>query len=264
MNTNKKVLIAHYKVGKTGGVSLEIEKQRKLLEDMGHTVYLLSGPVECGAYFIFDIFYVHNMLSMAINLPAAIALVHIIKRENIPCVAVHHDFYWEGDISTTPTFQFVQKLIEEYLVPRLPNVKHITINTLNQEKLLKEFGIRADVNHDTFDFEQKPWGVDEYNHDFRHSFGRTYTPAKVRWFCSLPQGAAERAADEAVSVSADPVKYREMVQWNFQLGKENHSFDTLRSYLIATKHVTVRHRERIFLSWPYCQNTNNIVYLQTY
>jgi glycosyltransferase involved in cell wall biosynthesis len=37
--------IIHYRVGRTDGVSLEIEKRRKLLTSMGHSVKLISGPV---------------------------------------------------------------------------------------------------------------------------------------------------------------------------------------------------------------------------
>jgi glycosyltransferase involved in cell wall biosynthesis len=221
----KNILIAHYRVGKTDGVSLEIAKRKQILTQMGHQVYLLSGPNQLGANFVidefefdrpriaklwqntinecrdydsseglkkelftvkeqieqkldrifssheFDIIYVHNMLSMAINLAATIALVTVIKRYNLPCVAVHHDFYWEGAISTTPTFPFVEELIQTYLVPKLSLVKHITINTLNHEKLLRERGIEAQVNYDVFDFHQPQWKIDNYNHDFRKIIG---------------------------------------------------------------------------------------------
>lgn len=225
MSQAKNILIAHYRVGKTDGVSLEIAKRKQILTQMGHQVYLLSGPKQLGADFVidefefdnpriaklwqntitacreydsaealkedlftveqqiqqhldsifsshgFDILYIHNMLSMAINLAAAIALVTMITRYNLPCVAIHHDFYWEGDIRTTPTFPFVEELIQTYLVPKLPLVKHITINTLNHEKLLKEWGIEAQVNYDVFDFHQPRWNVDEYNRDFRKIIG---------------------------------------------------------------------------------------------
>jgi glycosyltransferase involved in cell wall biosynthesis len=41
--------IVHYRVGRTDGVSLEIEKRRKLLTSMGHSVRLISGSVSNGA-----------------------------------------------------------------------------------------------------------------------------------------------------------------------------------------------------------------------
>lgn len=47
-----KMLISHYRVGKTDGVSLEIEKRREVLKKMGHDVKLLSGPRQSGADFV--------------------------------------------------------------------------------------------------------------------------------------------------------------------------------------------------------------------
>jgi mannosylglucosylglycerate synthase len=50
----KKIGIIHYRVGRTDGVSLEIEKRKNILESLGHTVKLISGPVQNGANFIID------------------------------------------------------------------------------------------------------------------------------------------------------------------------------------------------------------------
>ncbi|MBF9016931.1 MULTISPECIES: HD domain-containing protein [unclassified Oceanispirochaeta] len=44
-----KVLICHYRVGWTDGVSLEIEKRQSILEEMGFTCSLLAGPGSSGA-----------------------------------------------------------------------------------------------------------------------------------------------------------------------------------------------------------------------
>ena len=50
----KKVVFVHYRMGLTDGVSLEIEKRRQILEEMGHEVKLVSGPRQNGADFIID------------------------------------------------------------------------------------------------------------------------------------------------------------------------------------------------------------------
>ena len=39
----KKILIIHYRTGERDGVSLEIEKRRKVLTELGHEVKLLTG-----------------------------------------------------------------------------------------------------------------------------------------------------------------------------------------------------------------------------
>ncbi|MBD3263790.1 MAG: glycosyltransferase, partial [Candidatus Omnitrophica bacterium] len=220
----KTIAIFHYRIGKTDGVSLEVAKRKKMLEEMGHRVILVAGPRQVGADYVIDelefanepissitrnaieelsgfspgelereifniadriqpqirrilerenieVMYIHNMLSMPLNLGASIALVREIERTGIPAVGLHHDFYWEGDIETNPTCTRVEELIEEYLVPNLDNVLHITINTLNHDKLLRERGIKAQVNYDVFDFDQPAWVVDDFNSDFRGRFG---------------------------------------------------------------------------------------------
>lgn len=50
----KKVVFVHYTMGLTDGVSLEIEKRRYILKEMGYEVKLVSGPRQSGADFIID------------------------------------------------------------------------------------------------------------------------------------------------------------------------------------------------------------------
>ena len=141
-----KILITHFRVGKTDGTSLEISKRKKFLEDMGHEVYLLSGPVQQGADFVieemefdvpkyiklrnncilkfddyenkeklkqhlysvekviekklnqlltendFDMMFVHNIFSLAINITVTIEFYKVIKKTKIPFYAVNHYF----------------------------------------------------------------------------------------------------------------------------------------------------------------------------
>jgi len=49
-----KVLICHYRVGWTDGVSLEIEKRQSILEEMGFSCALLAGPGSKGADFLIE------------------------------------------------------------------------------------------------------------------------------------------------------------------------------------------------------------------
>jgi glycosyltransferase involved in cell wall biosynthesis len=223
--TVQRILIVHYRIGGTDGVSLEVEKRRKALEQMGCEVRLLSGPLQNGADFVipeleydrdpiaalrkntveerndfasekelehtihahaesigrqleeifagrsFDAVYVHNMLSMAVNLPASIALVRCLRSRAIPCVCVHHDFYWEGDFTTRPRYTFVQELIDEYLMPRGVQFRHVVINSINRRTMEDRLGIRPEVNYDVFDFEAASFERDAYNEDFRRALG---------------------------------------------------------------------------------------------
>ena len=49
MSERKNVAIVHYRVGRTDGVSLEIDKRKTILQRLGHQVKLISGPVQKGA-----------------------------------------------------------------------------------------------------------------------------------------------------------------------------------------------------------------------
>lgn len=49
---NIKIGICHYRVGKTDGVSLEIMKRKKMLENIGCKVILISGTLQSGADYI--------------------------------------------------------------------------------------------------------------------------------------------------------------------------------------------------------------------
>lgn len=224
-NSIKNILIAHYRVGHTDGVSLEIEKRSRLLRKMGHKVYLLSGPIQYGADFIIpefeydqdpiaqlrknsveectdytspgelknslfsivdkierelneilerisiDAVYIHNMFSMAVNLPASIALEHSLRKYGIPCIGVHHDFYWAGDFSTKPTFPFVEDIIHDYLIPRNENYRHLVINSIDRERMEQAFGISPEINYDVFDFDGINLSEDDYNRDFKQVLG---------------------------------------------------------------------------------------------
>lgn len=45
MTSSRNIAIFHYKVGGTDGVSLEIDKWKRVLEEMGHSVYLCAGDL---------------------------------------------------------------------------------------------------------------------------------------------------------------------------------------------------------------------------
>ena len=50
----RKVLLCHYRVGRTDGVSLEIEKRKTMLRSLGYEPITLSGPLNNGADHVID------------------------------------------------------------------------------------------------------------------------------------------------------------------------------------------------------------------
>ncbi len=100
-----------------------------------------------------DLVIVHNIFSLAYNLPATFALKEAIEETKVHTEAIHHDFWWDRDIFNTQS-DFVRELLFE-LPPDIPEiVSHVTINSIDQEKLWKIRKIPSKVFGDLFDFEK--------------------------------------------------------------------------------------------------------------
>jgi mannosylglucosylglycerate synthase len=220
-----KIALAHFRVGETDGVSLEMEKWKLVLEQMGHEVVFLAGSEGTQeAYVIPELHYKHplndrfvenaydqltdyesedelkeeilnfaniiedklcdfietevidlvvpnNIWSLGWGLPAGIAFTNAAKRTGISFVSHHHDFYWERDRYSNPTCSFIQEWLEEFFPPNLENVKHVVINEIAKKELYERRGIEATVVPNVFNFAEKPWGIDEFNKDFREAIG---------------------------------------------------------------------------------------------
>lgn len=101
-----------------------------------------------------NLLFVHNVLSLPVHPAATVSLTELLKETQLPCAAIHHDILSEGAYKFTPTCDFAKFILQEYYPPRMPNLRHWTINSRNK-KALKNRGIEAEVIHDTMDFDQK-------------------------------------------------------------------------------------------------------------
>jgi len=107
---------------------------------------------------------VRNILSLPIHPVATVAMAECIaEHPGIGFLALHHDFLFEDDFlpgdrkkAYEIPFPRIQKRVEEALLYSAPNVHHAVINSLMQQRLLKEYGIHAALIHDSFDFETRP------------------------------------------------------------------------------------------------------------
>jgi glycosyltransferase involved in cell wall biosynthesis len=221
----KNIGILHYQVGRMDGVSLEIEKWQRVLEEMGHRVELCAGDLstaegtlveemyhhrpevarlysntfEClhdyadeNAYrnelmrvanvlerklrtFVenkaIDLLIPENVWSVGLNPALSIALARVMRDLKIPALAHNHDFYWERETGVALSCGTAIELAEKYLPPRGQLVQHTVINSLAQQELAERKGLKARVVPNVFDFQGTPWGMDEYNHDFRERIG---------------------------------------------------------------------------------------------
>jgi glycosyltransferase involved in cell wall biosynthesis len=115
-----------------------------------------------------DLLVVQNALAIPMNLPLGLCLSQIIAELKIPTIAHHHDFFWERT-----RFQVGGMLdfLDRCFPPNLPNIQHVTINSLAQSRLKARRGIDSLVVPNVHDFATPPPGMDAYNADFREKIG---------------------------------------------------------------------------------------------
>ena len=73
-----------------------------------------------------------------------------LEEHNIPCIAVHHDFYWQDPKLRSCSFE---ELLTSYFPASLPNMRHVTINQKSREELYRRTGVAATCIHNCFDFD---------------------------------------------------------------------------------------------------------------
>jgi hypothetical protein len=118
--------------------------------------------------FRFKILVVQNALAIPVNIPLGIAITEFIAETQIPCIAHHHDFFWERD-------RFNSHVAIDYIraafPPVDPNIQHVVINSLAGY----EFGLRTGASWtlipNVFDFKTLPSEIDDYNRTFKKDIG---------------------------------------------------------------------------------------------
>ncbi len=109
-----------------------------------------------------------NILAIPMHVPLGLAMTEVMAETGMPTIAHHHDFAWERE-------RFSMTSAGDYLgaafPPRLPNVEHVVINSLQQRELAQRFGQPAAVIPNVIDFETPAPGIDDYTRDFRAEIG---------------------------------------------------------------------------------------------
>jgi len=114
-----------------------------------------------------DIVVAENVFSLPLNLPFTLALCRFLEREDIACIAVHHDFYWQDPRFAKSHFD---DLLASHFPASLPRMRHVTINDRSREELFQRTGVAANCIHNCFDFDM-PRQPDEYNAGLRDELG---------------------------------------------------------------------------------------------
>ncbi len=118
-----------------------------------------------------DLILAENVWCVAAN-PAVAPALEIVRQElGLPAVAHNHDFYWERREGFSLTCSGAVELVDKYLPPHDPTIKHSVINSLAQTELLERKGINSVVVPNVFDFATPSWKKDSYNSDLREKIG---------------------------------------------------------------------------------------------
>lgn len=126
--------------------------------------YIISNRIE--------ILIIENALAIPMNLPLGVALMNLISDLKIQTIAHHHDFYWERDRFN---YCLLPDLLDKYFPGNIPEITHITINSLAQNSLKNRKGINSKIIPNVYDFLIPTPGIDSYNRDMRNTLGFSAT-----------------------------------------------------------------------------------------
>src|SRR5690606_1781966 len=100
--------------------------------------------------------HLRNILSLPyLHLPAAVAFERLIRKHHDMRFVVHtHDATWEGPVAQRYQCGYPRSadVAMKVLLPKAKNVRHVVINSLTAQELMRRRGIRAVVVPDGFNF----------------------------------------------------------------------------------------------------------------
>ncbi|MBC8444785.1 MAG: glycosyltransferase family 4 protein [Chloroflexi bacterium] len=120
--------------------------------------------------FRIDVLIPENALTIPIQIALGVALTDLIEETAIPCIAHHHDFYWEREAYKV---NCISDILARCFPPDLPSIRHTVINSLAQRDLEEKLHLDAVVVPNVFDFRVAAPTIDEYNADLRQAIGLT-------------------------------------------------------------------------------------------
>ncbi len=220
-----------------------------------------------------DILVMENALTIPMHVPLGVALTEYLAETHQPCIAHHHDFYWERQ-------RFSVNAIPDYLdsafPPRNYDVQHVVINLAAVEELSWRKGIPSMLLPNVFDFENPPSGTgDGYADDVRESLGlkpddiMILQPTRI-----VPRKGIEHAL-KLVQMLRDP---RCKLVVSHEAGDEGHEYHAMLSEMAADMGVELlfvstrvgerRHLDadgnKVYTLWDLYPHANLITYPSLY
>ncbi|MCV0403637.1 MAG: glycosyltransferase family 4 protein [Chloroflexi bacterium] len=96
-----------------------------------------------------ELIIVENAWAIPMQLPLAVALRRIVEVGGMPAIGHHHDYWWERARFASC---IVPDVLEAVFPPDLPNVRHVSINSLAARELRRRRSIASAVVPNVFDF----------------------------------------------------------------------------------------------------------------
>ncbi len=137
----------------------------EITELAGNIRTRLKSAVE---QFGIDVLIAENSLTIPMNIPLGLAIVHAVQELNIPCIAHHHDFHWERE-------RFLVNSVDDFVraafPPALKQIEHVAINSQAAEEFSRRTGLACRIIPNVMDFANPPKLVDDYALRFRQTIG---------------------------------------------------------------------------------------------
>jgi mannosylglucosylglycerate synthase len=112
---------------------------------------------------------VENAWAIPMQLPLGVALRRFVEDTGLPSIGHHHDYWWERERFRECV---VPELLEAAFPPDLPNVRHVSINSVAAAGLRERRGLRSTVVPNVFDFDNpRPRRDPAVRRRLRHELG---------------------------------------------------------------------------------------------
>lgn len=96
---------------------------------------------------------IENASTIPLNIPLGLAITEFIAETGFPVITHHHDFPWERQ-------RFMNNSVRDYIAmafpPNLPSIRHVVINSIQEQQLASRAGIAAMVIPNVMDFDSPP------------------------------------------------------------------------------------------------------------
>ncbi len=116
-----------------------------------------------------DLLVVENAWAIPMHLPLAVALRRVVEEIGIPAIGHHHDYWWERERFANCV---VPEILEQAFPPDLPQIRHVSINSIAAGELRRRRGIESKVIPNVFDYDNpRPRRSASVRRRLRHELG---------------------------------------------------------------------------------------------